>query len=135
MGITPLPRMVHNDPREATLEGVLDHIDYVVNLVGVDHVGLGTDFTDAIYRLESGEIQPRTPRRTFYAGAALWRERRPEMLGTNEEWATVPYARGWERAANTPNVTRGLVARGYDDPSIGKILGENWLRVFAEVCG
>ena len=29
-----------------------------------------------------------------------------------------------------PNLTRGLVARGYDDESIAKILGENWLRVF-----
>lgn len=28
----------------ATLDDVLDHIDWVVNLVGVDHVGIGTDF-------------------------------------------------------------------------------------------
>jgi len=32
----PLPR--------ASLEDVLDHIDHVVGLVGVDHVGLGSDF-------------------------------------------------------------------------------------------
>ena len=30
MGITALPRMVNNDLRAATIEGVLDHIDYVV---------------------------------------------------------------------------------------------------------
>jgi len=29
-----------------------------------------------------------------------------------------------------PNLTRGLIARGYDDKSIAKILGENWLNVF-----
>lgn len=28
----------------ASLDDVLDHIDWVVNLVGVDHVGIGTDF-------------------------------------------------------------------------------------------
>jgi membrane dipeptidase len=30
-------------------------------------------------------------------------------------------------------VTRGLVARGYSDEAIRKILGENWLRVFEQV--
>lgn len=32
-------------PREkATVQDVVDHIDYVVKLIGVDHVGIGTDF-------------------------------------------------------------------------------------------
>ncbi len=34
-----------NYPRErATVEDLIDHVDYVVKLVGVDHVGFGTDF-------------------------------------------------------------------------------------------
>ena len=32
-----------------------------------------------------------------------------------------------------PNVTRGLVARGYNDEDIAKVLGGNWLRLFKEV--
>jgi membrane dipeptidase len=28
----------------ATLEDMVDHIDYVKELIGVDHVGIGTDF-------------------------------------------------------------------------------------------
>jgi microsomal dipeptidase-like Zn-dependent dipeptidase len=32
-----------------------------------------------------------------------------------------------------PNITRGLVARGYSDKDIEKILGANNLRVFKEV--
>ena len=28
----------------ATLDDVLDHIDYVVNLIGIDHVGIGSDY-------------------------------------------------------------------------------------------
>lgn len=135
LGITPLPRMVTEDYHTATIEGVLDHIDYIVDLVGVDHVGIGTDFTDAVERVELGEISPREARRTWYAGAALMRERRPDLLGELEDWATVPYAEGFEDASKLPNLTRGLVARGYDDESIGKILGENWLRVFEEVAG
>ena len=29
--------------RGATVAGTLDHIDYIVNLIGIDHVGIGTD--------------------------------------------------------------------------------------------
>lgn len=29
---------------QATVQELVDHIDYVVNLIGVDHVGIGTDF-------------------------------------------------------------------------------------------
>jgi membrane dipeptidase len=31
-------------PERATLKDLVDHIDYVVKLIGVDHVGIGTDF-------------------------------------------------------------------------------------------
>ena len=51
------------------------------------------------------------------------------MLGTIVERDTVAYAKGLEDLSMLPNLTRGLVARGHDDESIAKILGENWLRV------
>ena len=139
MGITPLPRMVNNDLRAATIDGVLDHIDYVANLVGVDHVAFGGDYTDSVARVELGEMLPghgtsnttsmaKAPP-TVGAGWAYWRVKRPDMLGTIEERDTVPYAKGLEDLSKLPDLTRGLVARGYDDESISKILGENWLRV------
>jgi membrane dipeptidase len=38
-------KVYENFPRErATVEDLIDHVDYVVKLVGVDHVGFGTDF-------------------------------------------------------------------------------------------
>jgi len=42
MGMNFAPRFVH--PTAATLERVVDHIDHIVELVGPDHVGLGSDF-------------------------------------------------------------------------------------------
>lgn len=42
MGMNFAPSFVH--PTNATLQGVVDHIDYIVDLVGSDHVGLGSDF-------------------------------------------------------------------------------------------
>jgi len=140
MGITALPRMVNNDLRAASIDGVLDHIDYVVNLVGVDHVGFAGDFTDSIERVKLGEMLPGTSYGTSAkaaptqgSGWAYWRVKQPNMLGTLEERDVVPYAKDIDNLGKYPNVTRGLVARGYDDDSIVKILGENWLRVLDNV--
>lgn len=42
MGMNFAPSFVH--PTHATVERVVDHIDHIVELVGPDHVGLGSDF-------------------------------------------------------------------------------------------
>ena len=81
--------IAYNQPDLATF---IDDIDYVVRAVGVDHVGLGTDFFGI--------------------------ERAPT---------------GFETMAELPNLTLGLVERGYADDDILKILGGNYLRVFRQV--
>jgi membrane dipeptidase len=125
-GVVALPRMVNVNKLEATLDDMLDHLDYIVNLIGVDHVGLGLDQTDATERFAKPPARPELPN---------WRMRRPDMLGTFEEFYTVPYAKDISDNSMVPNITRGLVARGYSDEDILKILGGNWLRVFKEVVG
>ncbi len=42
MGMNFAPYFVHKE--KATVDGILDHIDHIVDLVGPDHVGLGSDF-------------------------------------------------------------------------------------------
>jgi len=42
IGVNFAPNFIH--PVKATVERVVDHIDHIVELVGVDHVGLGSDF-------------------------------------------------------------------------------------------
>ena len=42
MGITFVPDFV--DPKAPTLGRLLDHVDYVVQVAGIDHVGIGSDF-------------------------------------------------------------------------------------------
>lgn len=75
----------------ATIKDFVDHIDYAVNLLGIDHVGIASDFDGG------GGIE------------------------------------GWNDAAETFNVTLELVRRGYSEPQIAKLWGENVLRVLNEV--
>jgi membrane dipeptidase len=79
-------------PRPAvSWEKIIEHIDHVVKLVGVDHVGLGSDFDGA------------------------------EMPA------------GMDDVSFLPRITEALLRRGYSESDIRKILGENTLRVMAEV--
>jgi membrane dipeptidase len=44
-----VPEHVAKNRRDAIMEHVLDHIFYIANRIGWDHVGLGSDF-DGLYR-------------------------------------------------------------------------------------
>jgi membrane dipeptidase len=70
---------------------LIDHIDHIVKVAGIDHVGLGADFDGAADMPEDAKDV--------------------SML---------------------PNITYELLKRGYSERDIRKILGENFLRVFAE---
>ena len=77
--------------RGADVETVLDHVDHAVDVMGVEHVGLGSDF-DGVPVL-------------------------PRGLGD---------------VTRLPWLTHGLLARGYSEGDVRKILGGNVLRVLAE---
>ena len=70
---------------------LIDHIDHIVKVAGIDHVGLGADFD-----------------------------------GAND------MPEGAQDVSMLPNITYELLKRGYSEQDIRKILGENFLRVFAE---
>src|SRR5262245_60658737 len=96
-----------------TVEHLLDHVDYMVRVMGSRHVGLGLDF-------------------------ATENEDDYEFFGYKPEFYPPPpwtFPAGIEGFAAIPNVTRGLVARGYGDADIRGILGGNFLRVFRAVWG
>jgi membrane dipeptidase len=108
--VTAVPNSLSDDPRQ-DITCVLDHYDYLVRLVGIDHVGIGTDtlIGDHVgfHRLMLGRDAP------------------------NE--LPAPYLDGLESPADGANIVRGLMARGYDDASIRKIAGENALAFLRRV--
>ena len=42
--VTYVPDFLIRQRRKATIDDVINHIDYIANLIGVDYVGLGSDF-------------------------------------------------------------------------------------------
>ena len=43
VGVTVAPSVISSWGTELSIEHLLDHYDYMVNLLGIDHVGIGTD--------------------------------------------------------------------------------------------
>jgi membrane dipeptidase len=119
IGIVAVPPFLGPGPG-VTIEAMLDHIDYVARLVGWRHVGIGTDWP----------LQASRPTLEAVYLPMSW-----EMGFRPEHNLSIANLVGFDDYRDYPNITRGLVGRGYDDEQIRGILGENFLRVFEEVCG
>ena len=92
---------------------MVEHIDYVVQLVGAPHVGLGLDYLPDVE--EVPKLLARYPQAWPGYSAADMMDNRfapPELL---------------------PDITDLLVAKGYADSDVRGILGENVLRVARQV--
>lgn len=118
-GVTTFPTFV--GPGTPTLKEVLDHVDYLVNLIGVDHVGIGTDYIE-------GQPQSyfQTKRGDIGLGCKF-----PEGVAP-PTWPWV-FPEGIASISDFPNLVPGLAERGYGPEDIRKIMGENFKRVFSEV--
>ena len=102
---------------DSTLEDVLDVIDYWVDLVGIDQVGIGLDFTELhtsewFHWLMAGKRKDSTVFPLPYP---------------------IPLPTGLTRADEMPNLTAGLLRRGYSEEDVQKVMGINVLRLFEMV--
>ena len=98
------------------LNDMIDHISYVADKVGVDHVGIGSDF-----------FESESPVR-FHA---FFRVRYPEVFG--EYRLDNVYFDDFNRVDHFPVLTDALLKRGFHNEDVTKILGGNFLRVFDQV--
>ena len=120
IGIEAAPHttITQRHPRH-TIESVMEHFEYCVDLVGIDHVTFGPDavFGDhvGLHHALAEQLSIKQSR-----GALTYPE--------------VEYVQGFENPAETfPNAIRWLVAHGYSDEDIAKAVGGNVLRVLNEV--
>ncbi|RKP49999.1 hypothetical protein D7Z26_19475 [Cohnella endophytica] len=118
IGVFAMPWFIHEDPNDTTIDHVLDHIDYVVRLVGAEHVGIGTDW----------------PMSDVEWSLVYFKEHIATKLGfAKGDGPSTETVKGLEKYSYFINFTRGLVARGYSDEDVARIMGGNWLRVFEQV--
>ena len=116
MGVSAV-RMFVRDREPTTVEHVVDHIDHVVKLVGIDHVGVGTDSDMWGY----DDLPPAEYKalKSGYKGSYAFREK----IDIDE----------MGHPKKLYDLTDALLRRGYGDENIRAILGGNFKRMLAEV--
>jgi membrane dipeptidase len=121
MGVLCVPGFISkSDP---SLEVVVNHIDYAVDLVGVDHVGIGTDTG---YGYPGGYPERyRNGRVNYQSEINLWKK---GLISS-----TTAKTKGFEDWSKWPNITKALVSRGYSDIEIKKIIGLNWMQFWKKI--
>jgi membrane dipeptidase len=123
VGITCIPYFL---AEHGTIVDLLDHIEHAVDVMGIDHVGIGTDVG-------------------FSAPPPAEPEPLPMPRGRNRWWSLWPEGTGNPHPENSessngslawvswPWFTVGLKMRGFSDADIAKIVGGNILRVLDDV--
>ncbi|MDP2602166.1 MAG: membrane dipeptidase [Deltaproteobacteria bacterium] len=91
----------------ATLKDLVDHLEHMANLVGVDYIGLGLDFTK-------------------YDGPRTLKDRHHP----NKQLVPI---KDFEEIEDLPHLAEELQRRGFKNTEITKILGGNYVRVLRNV--
>jgi membrane dipeptidase len=120
------PMCWNGDPsRRPNLSDFLRHLDHVVNLVGVQHVALGTDFPIVGDLKKIGHIIERTMAR--YPGAVT------KFAAAFGNDVRTRYLSDCGSPAELPRLTEALVKHGWREDDIRALLGGNLLRVLEQI--
>jgi membrane dipeptidase len=122
IGLCGLPRSVRTSA--PTLGDMLDHHDYLIKLIGARHVGLGLDYVEGFKK--SGVVMPQSRRN---------RTLRPDIFGSVDDFLHQSYPRDLETIDKLPNLTQGMLDRGYGEKDVRAVLGESWVEAVARHIG
>ncbi len=115
------------------IEEYSENIDYIAQLVGsTDNIGIGTDFSFGSFPLDHHRENPWGD--AYRVGKdEVWGayNRLPGM--TTRTTSPERYVAGFSSYPEVLNLVHVLQRRGYSNQDVSKILGENFLRVFAQV--
>lgn len=116
MGITAVRNFVKGS-EPTTVDSVMDHVDYVAKMIGVEHVGIGSDIDLDGY----DDLPPDQYKRLkeSYKGSYAFREKID--------------IEGLDHPKRMFDFTEGLIRRKYSDADITGILGGNFVRVLGQV--
>ncbi len=116
MGITGV-RMFVSAKEPTTIEDVLNHYDHVAKLVGVEHLGVGSDIG-----LDGYDALPDSVRKKLHAG-----------YKSSYAFREKDDIEGLDHPKRMFDLTEGLIRRGYSDQNIEAILGGNFKRVLKQI--
>jgi len=117
VGVTMFTPFLKNGV-DSTIEDYIEAIRYIVDIVGEDQVGIGTDFTQ-------GQDKAFFDYLTHDKGYAR------ELT----QFGKIVNPAGIRTVGEFPNLTDALLRNGFSETLTQKIMGENWVRVLAEVWG
>jgi membrane dipeptidase len=115
IGVTMFPPFLKRGI-EATVDDYVEAIDYVINLVGEDCVGVGTDFTQG-----------------YDKGFFDWITHDKGQYRQLTKFGTILNPLGIRTIGEFPNLTAAMQKAGWSESRIRKVMGANWVRVFGEV--
>ena len=103
--------------RQPSLDEYFKHLNYLLDLVGPDHIGIGTDIfndpTDGVWwRGVTGRLWPDLSQGMTYETHNI---------------------EGFMHHCDFPDVVNVMIDRGYEEGVLRKIIGSNWKRVFSQV--
>lgn len=111
VGINVLATFI--DENTHTVARVVDHIEYVASIIGVEHVGLGPDF----YKDISEEIHG------------------PAAQSMDGGGTVITYVPGLESPSGLPLITDELLSRGWPEGDVGMVLGGSFRDLFSRELG
>ncbi len=110
---------------DTSVEEFCDLVEATVELVGIEHVGLGTDYYDGM---------PPEMVRGWTTGR--WSRAVPAHMDlVDPDWKgeVAPFTDWFRSPRDMPNVGAALDARGFDETSVNAVMGRNWVRLMSQV--
>ncbi|WP_207758417.1 dipeptidase [Aliamphritea spongicola] len=120
LGFSLYPFHLKNGP-DCTLEEFCDMVARTADLMGVDQIGIGTDLC---------QQQPLEVLEWMRNGRWSKEMDYGEGSKSNADW---PRPLEWFKdSRDFPNLTKGLLDRGFSEQDVAKVMGLNWLNFFDE---
>jgi membrane dipeptidase len=116
MGITGVRNFVKGS-EPTTVEDYLDHFDHVRDLVGIEHLGIGSDID--LHGYDDMPADDYEALKANYKGSYAFREKID--------------IEGIDHPRRMFDITEGMIRRGYSDDHIRLVLGGNFRRVLGEI--
>lgn len=114
LGCTVYPNFIGGS--ETRLEDFCAMIERLAEMMGIEHIAIGTDST-----------RKQTDEHLSWLRNGRWRFTNGEEPPTWPDWPD-----WFQSPAHFPNLTTGLLDRGFSRDDVAAVMGDNWLRLFGE---